>query len=175
MKTASPILTIPLLLALVAIALVVARFDASATIGVLTVSMAVSGYLWVRARRGDGKTVPVSRLLPLLPGHALVLLGIGLVQVPGVLPWLWMLVPIVTAGYDALGRKAASRTRKWMSILGFLYVILWADLFFLLERIIVLRRGMSGSEEVILATAFVLVGGIFLGLGIYRHWLAVKE
>jgi len=175
MKTANPILTVPLVLALVAIALVVGQFDVWVLLGVCVVSLAACAYLLVRARRGDGEMVPVSRLLPLLPGHVLILLGIGLLETPGLLPWLWMLVPLLTIGYDALSRGEASRTRKWMSILGFLYVILWADLFFLLERIIVLRRGMSGNEEIILATALALVGGVFLGLGTYRHWLAVKE
>jgi hypothetical protein len=62
-----------------------------------------------------------------------------------------------------------------MSISMILYVILWADLFFLLERAVVLHRQLPGNREIMIAAAFGLAGALFLSMGIYRHWIAAKE
>ncbi|MEA1871604.1 MAG: hypothetical protein U9N00_05370, partial [Candidatus Bipolaricaulota bacterium] len=72
--------------------------------------------------------------------------------------------------YDVVARWAGDWERARMSILAILYCIIWTALFILLERIIALGRGLQGREEIKLIVVFGVVGVVFLGLGVYRHW-----
>ncbi|MEE8593285.1 MAG: hypothetical protein V3T03_04080, partial [Candidatus Bipolaricaulota bacterium] len=94
---------------------------------------------------------------------------------PNTLAWLWTVVPLTTLAYDAVGRSEAFSPKVRMSISMILYGILWADLFFLLERAVVLHRQISGNGEIVIAAVFGLVGALFLSLGVYRHRIAAKE
>ncbi|MCK4570345.1 hypothetical protein KAT84_00200, partial [Candidatus Bipolaricaulota bacterium] len=111
----------------------------------------------------------------LFPGHLLVLVIIALLDQPDMLAWLWTLVPLATLAYDMVGRNAKLSSVIRMSISMILYGILWADLFFLLERAVVLHRQISGNQEIMIAAAFGGVGALFLSLGVYRHRIAAKE
>lgn len=142
---------------------------------VFTEVLLLSGYLVIRSRRMSTDRAPVSRLLPLLPGHLLVLLIVALLDAPDRLAWLWTIIPAATIGYDAWGRGSAGSPRVRMSISIALYGILWVDLFFLLGRAVLLHRGLAGSQAVVIATALGLVGALFLSVGVYRHWNVVKE
>lgn len=118
---------------------------------------------------------PVSNLLSLLPGHLLVLLILALLESPGILAWLWTILPVATLLYDAVGRSSRLRSKVRISISIILYVILWADLFFLLERSVVRHRQLGGNQEIMIAAGIGLVGVLFLSLGVYRHWISAKE
>jgi len=177
MQRPLPIWSLPFILALASIAALVGNlaFEALVVIGIET--LGVCAYLVVRGR---GKPAaadrrPASNLVSLFPGHLLLLLILALLEDPGSLAWLWMLIPLATVAYDATARSARLSTRRRMSISMILYVILWADLFYLLERAIVLHRQLSGGREIMIAAAFGLAGVLFLSLGVYRHWIAAKE
>jgi hypothetical protein len=105
----------------------------------------------------------------------LVLIVIALLDQPDALAWLWTLVPLATLAYDGIGRSAKLSSEVRMSISMILYGILWADLFFLLERAVVLHRRISGSREIMIAVAFGFVGALFISLGAYRHRIVAKE
>ena len=174
MKT-TPVWSIPLLLVLAGIVLFVGALPAILNGFVLFQTVVVCGYLIWRSRRTGETPKPVANVLPLFPAHLLLLLAIARLPDPAFLGILWTLVPAVSLAYDAVTAKEPWGPRFRASILAGLYAILWADLFFLWERVIVLARGISGTEAILVAAAFGVAGTGFLSLGIYRHWRASKE
>ncbi len=173
--TAAPVWTLPFLWILIALVARVGTLP-TAMIGVTVVEgLFVSGYVILRSRRDPTAVQPVARLLPLLPGHLLVLLMLALLDSPGMLAWLWTLVPAATVAYDIVGRCAALSGKQRMSISMILYGILWGDLLFLLERAVILHRGIQGTGEIVIAAAFGLLGALFLWVGAVRHWSVAKE
>jgi hypothetical protein len=56
-----------------------------------------------------------------------------------------------------------------------LYAILWLVVFFLLERLIVEGKGITGHGETVTAVAFAAIGVVFVVTGTLRHRRAVKE
>ena len=175
MRKPLPVWSIPFLLALAGIVAFIGHLSAAVltVIGVETLIVCV--YLLFLARGEPSVRQPCSNLLSLFPGHLVVLIIIALLDRPDTLAWLWTIVPPVTLAYDAVGRNTKLSSTVRMSISMILYGILWADLFFLLERAVVLHRQISGDREIMIAAAFGLVGALFLSLGVYRHRIAAKE
>ena len=87
----------------------------------------------------------------------------------------WTIIPLATIAYDAASRSATLPSVVRVSISMILYGILWADLFFVLERAIVLHRNLSGKAEIMIAAGFAVAGTLFIVLGVYRHWMTAKE
>ena len=175
MDRSLPVWSIPFILALAGIASVIGNLPLASVLVIGIETVLVSAYLVFRGRQGASAPQPLSNLLSLFPGHLLVLIILSLLDDPAVLAWLWTLIPVATVAYDATSRSMRLSPRARMSISMILYVILWADLFFLLERAVVLHRQLSGNREIMIAAAFGLFGALFLSLGIYRHWIAAKE
>ena len=123
-------------------------------------------YLIARPRRP--RSGAPANLLPLFPGHLLVLFAIGTAASPSpLLLGLWTLIPAASVVYDIV---AASRVAVGkVSILSGVYCIIWADLFFLVERIIKSGRELTSGEELAVGAVFVGIGIPFLGIGVYRH------
>lgn len=163
------------MLTLVGIAALVGHLSPVVLIVAGLETVLVSAYLVIRARSEPSDRQPTSNLLPLFPGHLLVLIIIALLDRPNMLAWLWTLIPLATLAYDVVGRNAKLTSVIRMSISMILYGILWADLFFLLERAVVLHRQILGNREIMIAAAFGVVGTLFLSLGVYRHRIAAKE
>ncbi len=172
MKPTLPIWTIPLLLAILGIILLVGHFGVAAKILVSIEALAYCGYLIVRARSAGDAPRPVSNLLALFPGHLLLLLAISSLAAPDSLAYVWAIVPPATVLYDLISWRGLLRAPIRTSISAVLYAIIWADIFFLLERLIALTREW---DERIIVVVLGLVGCVFLGLGLYRHRLATKE
>ncbi len=168
MKQELPPWSYPLLLGLLGLVLFVGNFP-------LVWRWAIGGegllffvYLILRARPPDRGSHGVANLLSLFPGHLLLLFAVGVLSPPpALLLALWTVIPAASVLYDIAGR--AERFRGQMSILAGLYCIIWADLFFILERVISLGRGLSRGEELIVAAVFGVVGASFLWVGAYRH------
>jgi len=175
MNTALPMWSLPLLLALLGIVLAVGHLGVVPGVIVSVETLLFCGYLIVRARRNVERPRPIANLLPLFPGHLLLLLAIASLEHPD--PWalLWAVVPVATLGYDAIASATRFSGRRRVSILVGLYVIIWADLFVLLERIITLKRGSPRGEGMMIAVVLGAVGALFVGVGVYRHWIAAKE
>ena len=142
-------------------------------VGVETLLFA--GYLVLRSRAQSSDYQPSTNVLSLFPGHLLVLLIIALLDDPSFLAWLWTIIPLSTVAYDAASRSATLPSVVRISISMILYGILWADLFFVLERAIVLHRNLSGKAEIMIAAGFAVAGTLFIALGVYRHWMTAKE
>ncbi len=125
------------------------------------------GYLIARSRRSGEVRAPAN-LLPLFPGHLLLLFAIETFSPPpALLVGLWTVVPAASVVYDIIGASRFVPGR--VSILSGVYCIIWADLFFLLEQIIKLGRELTLGEELVVGAVFVVVGIPFLGIGVYRH------
>ncbi len=172
MKPTLPIWTIPLLLALLGIALLVGNLGLAAKVLVAVEALGYCGYLILRARSSGDAPRPVSNLLALFPGHLLLLLAISLLEGPDGLAYVWAIVPPATILYDLISWRGGLRAPFRTSISAILYGIIWVDLFFLLERLIALTREW---DERIIIVVLGVVGCAFLGLGLYRHRLAAKE
>jgi hypothetical protein len=175
MKPSLPVWSIPFLLVLMGISAFVGHLPAAAMAVAGGETVVVCIYILLRTRTPPSDRRPVSNVVSLFPGHLLVLLIVALLENPGMLAWLWTLIPVVTIAYDWVARAPQLPMKVRMSISMILYGILWADLFFLLERAVVLHRQLQGSSEIMIAAAFGLVGALFLSMGVYRHWIAAKE
>lgn len=168
MKTALPPWSYPLLLVLLVLVLFVGHFSVAWRGAIGGESLLFFAYLIMRTRPTDRKFHGVANVLSLFPGHLLLLFAIGVLSPPpALLVALWMVIPAASVLYDIVGR--AERFRGRVSILTGLYCIIWADLFFILERVISLGRGLSRGEELIVAAVFGVVGASFLWVGAYRH------
>jgi hypothetical protein len=172
MTSPVPLWALPFVLVLLGVALFFGRFSAavSAVAAVATLSAVV--YLVLRGRiRGDRR--PVADLLALLPGHLLLLFGLGTLDKPDALGLVWVCLPVGSLAYDGLSARPAFRGQR--SILAGLYGIIWLVVFFLLERFVAERKGLSGHAETVAAVAFGAIGVVFVLTGIARHRRAVKE
>jgi hypothetical protein len=170
-----PTWSYPLLLALLGIILAVGRLSPPLQAGVALESLLFLGYLAFRSRREPRKSHAVANLLPLFPGHLLLLFALSLLpETKTYTVLLWMILPAASVIYDVVAGWGGDWERTRMSILATLYCIIWAALFILLERVIVLGRGLQGRDEIKLIVVFGVVGVIFLGLGVYRHWHASR-
>jgi hypothetical protein len=166
-----PIWAYPFVLALLGIVLYVGRLSTTYRLAIGGEGVLYLGYLRLRSRRSLLRPNVVANLLALFPGHLLLLFALGLL--PGSvkeLVFLWMVIPVMTVFYDIASLWfPLAKGRRW-SILAGLYCIIWADLFFLLERVIVVGRGWTKSTEIPVAMGFGAFGGVFLVVGVYRHW-----
>ena len=175
MKTPLPMWSIPVLLALVGIVALIGHLDTAVLVVIGIEVVLVSAYVILQSRTDSPQRQPSSNLLALFPGHLLVLIIVALLDQSQGLAWLWTFIPPLTIAYDAVGRNAALSSLVRKSISMILYVILWTDLFFLLERAVVLHRQISGEQAIMIAAGFGVFGALFLSLGVYRHWIAAKE
>jgi hypothetical protein len=175
MRPSLPIWSIPFLLALVGIAALVGNLSTCLLLVVGVETILFAGYLILRSRTASSERQPSSNVLTLFPGHLLVLIIIALLDHPDPLAWLWTIIPLATIAYDAVGRNTSLSSVVQMSISMILYGILWADLFFVLERAVVFHRHLSGEREIMIAAGFGVAGALFISLGVYRHWIAAKE
>ncbi len=173
MTVALPVWTLPFVLALLGLALAVGRFTAVAAAVAAASTVAAVVYAGVVSLRPPTGPVPAANLLALLPGHLLLLLGLGGLARPDALALLWSVLPLGSAVYDWASRRRPFTGRT--SILAGLYAILWLTVFFLLERFIAERKGLSGHAEAVMAVAFCAIGVVFVVTGILRHRRAVKE
>lgn len=164
--------TLPFTLVLLGMALAFGHFSATvaALAAVATLSAVVYLALAVRARYGGR---PTADLLALLPGHLLLLFGLGTLAAPDLPGLVWLVLPIGSLAYHAVDARSAFRGRR--SILAGLYGIIWLVVFFLLERFVAERKGLSGHAELAAAVAFGAIGFVFVLTGIVRHRRAVKE
>jgi len=168
MKQEIPPWSYPLLLGLLGLVLFVGHFSLVWRAAIGGESLLFFAYLVMRLRLSDQETQGVANVLSLFPGHLLLLFAVGVLSPPpALLVALWMVIPAASVLYDVVGR--AERFRGQVSILAGLYCIIWADLFFILERVISLGRGLSRGEELIVAAVFGVVGASFLWVGAYRH------
>jgi hypothetical protein len=172
MKPTLPVWTIPLQLAILGIVLLIGQLGTVAKVVVSAEALAYCGYLIARARSRQDAPRPVSNLLALFPGHLLLLVALSSLEAPDGLAYVWAIVPPATVLYDLIAWRGLLRATIRTSISAVLYAIIWADLFFLLERLIALTRDW---DETMIIVVLGLVGCVFLGLGLYRHRLAAKE
>lgn len=120
--------------------------------------LVVWGYgLW---RAGTGNLRPQSPVR-LLPGHALLLLALGLVGSQAGF-WAWVAVPPLTVLLDLApgGRSLAVAV----------YAILWLDLFALLHQVVALGRDLIGLAYALWSVAIAFVAVLFVAAGARRLW-----
>jgi len=174
MKPVLPMWSAPLLLVVLAIVLLIGSLPVAVAVVAALETVAYTAYLLVRGRVVRDAPAPIANVLPLLPGHLLLLLAISLTSAADVLGWLWTVLPAASVAYDVVTvwmRDGIGRR----SILATLYCIIWADLFVLLDRVVAARRAFTTTEEIIAAGAFGFVAILFLAVGIVRHVRAAKE
>ncbi len=168
-----PVWTLPFVLVLLGVALVVGHFSpvVQAALGAATLCAVAYSSLALRLRRGDGRRV--SNLLSLLPGHLLLLFGLGTLSHPDTFGVVWCVLPIGSVVYDWVSALGPFRGRT--SILAGVYAIIWLAVFFLLERFIVVGKGIAGHAAIVTAVAFGAISVVFVVTGTMRHRRAVKE
>ena len=169
-RSSLPVWTYPVVLALLGIVLFSGDLTGLFRIAVGVESLLVISYMLMRSVRPPSVSRAVARLLPLFPAHLLLLLAVTMLPGEAMgLVVLWMLIPLASVLYDLVASWRAVATRKAMSILSILYCIIWAVIFALLERVIVLGRGLSGGASLSVMVLLGLLGLGFISIGIYRH------
>jgi len=133
-------------------------------------------YLVVRRHKDVTPRRGLSSLLPLFPGHLLLLFALSIVpgQNTGLIG-LWMVIPAASVLYDLVLSRKGLAVERQVSILVVLYCIIWTDVFALLERVVALGRGIQGHGEIKLIALFGVLAVIFLSAGVYRHVHAIKS
>ncbi len=113
----------PLLLALLGIILAVGHLSPPLQAGVAVESLLFLAYLALRARREPQESHAVANLLPLFPGHLLLLFALSLLpETKTYIVLLWMILPVVSVLYDLVAGWAGDWERTRMSILATLTV-----------------------------------------------------
>jgi hypothetical protein len=169
-----PIWSLPFLFVLVGLIALVGNLGTTMLLLVGAETLAFAAYTALRGYHGYPRGAPISDLLALFPGHLLVLLIVALSPNPDRLAALWAAIPLVSIAYD-LVTVHMRNTTLGRSTLVSLYSILWADVFYLLERAISSKRQFSAGAGRTAAIAFGAAGAVFIALGVYRHWHASKE
>jgi hypothetical protein len=173
MAPAFPIWALPFVLALLGIAVALGNFSTSVDAFAVALTLCAVGYSYVVPRLRPTGGAPVANLLALLPGHLLLLFGLGTLPRPDALGLVWGALPIGSVVYDWVSSRGPFGGRT--SILAGLYAIIWLVVFFLLERFIVDGKGITGHAAIVTAVAFGAIGVVFVVTGTIRHRRAVKE
>jgi len=159
----------PVILALLGMILWIGNISSGLKAGLTAETLLFLGYLMVFSH-GKRTTSSGANLISMFPGHLLLLLVILLLPAFNIrLIFVWMVVPVATIGYDLIASRSPWSNGLNKSILAVLYCIIWADLFFLLERAVVLGRRLTDNKEIVAAAVFCVIGALFLSIGIYRH------
>jgi len=174
MRTELPVWSIPFLFVLLGLVFLVGGLPPIAMVVAAVETVIYSVYILLRSRLSRDREGTVANVLSLYPGHLLLLFAVSLVPDPARLAFLWAIIPIASIGYDVVSLRVAAGRLRTSTLIG-LYCIIWADLFYLLERVIAIKRGFERSGEVITAVVFGAVGILFISLGVYRHLRASKE
>jgi len=180
-KDSLPVWSYPLVLALLGIVIAVGHLPALLQIAISVETLLFMVYLIMRSRReavADSaiKSHAVANLLPLFPGHLLLLFALSIIpgQNTGLVA-LWMIIPAASVLYDLVSLRKGQLAPKQVSILTVLYCIIWADLLALLERVVALGRDLHGASEIKLIVVFGVLAVVFLAAGVYRHVYAIKS
>ncbi len=112
--------------------------------------------LW---RAAGGALHPTSAVR-LLPGHALLLLALGLVGSQAGF-WAWTALPPLSLLRDLVRRRSLATA---------MYAILWLDIFALLHQVMALGRNMSGLPFVLWSVGTALVAILYVTNGVRRLW-----
>ena len=175
-KDTLPVWSYPLILALLGIIVAVGHLSVSLQIAVSVETVLFIAYLLLRSRRDTTESRAASNLLPLYPGHLLLLFALAIVAGQNTfLVGLWMIIPVASILYDLVSLRKGLVPSTQVSILTGLYCIIWADLFALLERVVALGRDIQGASEIKLIVVFGVLAVVFLGAGVYRHIYAIKS
>lgn len=171
-----PVWSYPLILALLGIVIAVGHLSTPLQIAVSAETVLFIAYLLVRSRWDTSGSRAASHLLPLLPGHLLLLFALSIVAGQNVLlVGLWMIVPAASVLYDYVALLSEERSTGQVSILTVLYCIIWADLFTVLERVVAIGRDLHGAGEIKLIAGLGILAVVFLIAGVYRHLYAIKS
>lgn len=180
-KNTLPTWSYPFVLALLGIILAVGHLPSFLQIAVSAETLLFIAYLVIRSHRNSTadsamENRAVSSLLPLFPGHLLLLFALSIV--PGQntgLVGAWMIIPAASVLYDLVSLRRGQSELRRVSILAGLYCIIWLDVFALLERVVVLGRGIHGASEIKVIVVFGVLAVAFLAAGVYRHLYAIKS
>ncbi len=175
-KNSLPAWSYPLIIALLGIVVAVGQLSSPLQIAVSAETVLFIAYLLVRSRRDVSESRAVSHLLPLFPGHLLLLFALSIVAGGNVLlVGLWMIIPAASVLYDYVARSKGLGSAGQVSILAVLYCIIWADLFAVLERVVAIGRDLHGAGEIKLIAGFGILAVVFLTAGVYRHLHAIES
>lgn len=115
----------------------------------------VWGYgLWRAVRGRLSSSSPVR----LLPGHALLFLGLSLVGAQAG-RWAWLAVPPLTVLLDLAHARSLALA---------LYAILWLDLFALLHQVVALGRDLAGPALAVWSGVTATFALLYVGNGVRR-------
>jgi len=116
--------------------------------------------LWAYAA-WTGRSAHPTSPLRLLPGVALLLLGLALVEARPALAG-WVAVPPLIVALE----EARRRGRRSLSVV--VYVILWLDLFALVHQLLAAGRDLTGNALLAWSVGLGVVATVFVAVGAVR-------
>ncbi len=116
--------------------------------------------LWAYAA-WTGRAVQPTSSLRLMPGVALLLFGLALVEArPALVGWA-LVPPLIVALEEA-------RRWGWRSLRVVVYVILWLDLFALVHQLVAAGRELTGAALLAWSLGLGVVATVFVAVGAAR-------
>ncbi len=119
------------------------------------------GYWLRRERVGYREEVARKNLLGLIPGHAVLFLGLGMVG-DSLGARIWLSVPFLSVLLDVAAHRGGR------SMAAALYAILWFVIFALIHRLVTVGKGLSGGGLAGFSVGMGLVALFVVGLGVLR-------
>lgn len=107
-----PLWALPLAVVLLGVALAFGHFSVGVGALLAAATLLAIVYIGLRGRIGAGARRPVASLPVLLPGHLVLLFGLGTLDRPDALGLVWLALPIVSVAYDAASRCPRFRGQR---------------------------------------------------------------
>lgn len=142
-------------------------FPLWARVGTVLVAAGATVYLIHRERAGFRREFVKGNLLYLLPGHVALLFGVSVAGGAPALWWAWLALIAATVAFDRAAHSALAFEAQKRVVMA-LYALIWADILFLIERLVRLGGKLEGGGALLLTAGVAVFGVAYIGLALYR-------
>jgi len=125
------------------------------------------GYKIVREQRGFRFELVKGNMLPLFPGHLLLLLGLTTMKsYTTELLGIWIAIVALTIGLDLFANLFG--VERWALLAG-IYCLIVGGVFYLIRELFV-RSEKFSEQSAVISLVIGIVGGLYLALAVYRFY-----
>ncbi|MBI1742529.1 hypothetical protein HYR54_05610 [Candidatus Acetothermia bacterium] len=124
-------------------------------------------YRIFREQRGFRFELVKGNMLPLFPGHLLLLLGLATMKsYTTELLGIWIVIVVLTIGLDLLANLMGAE--RWALLAG-TYCLIFGGVFYLIRELFV-RSEKFSEQSAAISLGIGIGGGLYLALAVYRFY-----